>query len=132
MEHAEKTAARLNEVCGLGNGADVVLECSGAEVCVQIGVFAAKKGGTFVQAGMGKENILFPITAVCTKGLKVQGSIRYTTGCYPAAIELISSGKIEVKKLITNRFKFEEAEEAFELVKAGRQDVFKVMIAGVQ
>jgi D-xylulose reductase len=53
------------------------------------------------------------------------------TGCYPAAIELISSARIQAKKLITNRFKFEQAEETFELVKAGRQDVIKVMITGV-
>lgn len=39
----------------LGEGADVVLECTGAEPCIQAGVFAAKKGGTYVQAGMGKE-----------------------------------------------------------------------------
>ncbi|KAI1633822.1 hypothetical protein F4809DRAFT_644049 [Biscogniauxia mediterranea] len=51
---------------------------------------------------------------------------------YPAAIELISSGKVPVKKLITNRFKFEQAEEAFQLVKAGWPDVFKVMIEGVR
>jgi D-xylulose reductase len=39
----------------LGKGADVILECTGAELCIQAGVFAAKKGGTYVQAGMGKE-----------------------------------------------------------------------------
>ncbi|KAJ6008291.1 hypothetical protein N7540_012267 [Penicillium herquei] len=105
MEHAEKVALAMNEQFGLGDGADVVLECSGAEPCVQLGIYAAKRGATFVQAGMG---------------------------CYPAAIDLISSGQIDVKRLITNRFKFEQSEEAFELVKAGRSDVFKVMIAGVQ
>lgn len=132
MAHAEKVAAMLKEECGLGDGADVVLECSGAEPCVQLGIYAAKRGATFVQAGMGKENINFPITTVCTRRLVIKGSIRYLTGCYPAAIDLISSGRINVKPLITNRFKFEESEQAFELVKAGRQDVFKVMIAGVQ
>jgi D-xylulose reductase len=131
MIHAEKVARQLNEEMGLADGADVVLECSGAEPCIQLGIFAAKRGATFVQAGMGKENIQFPITAVCTKGLRIQGSIRYTAGCYPAAIELISSGKVEVKKLITNRYNFEQAEQAFELVRQGRDDVFKVMIAGV-
>jgi D-xylulose reductase len=64
--------------------------------------------------------------------LTIKGSIRYTTGCYPAAVELVASGKIDVKRLITNRFNFEQAEEAFELVKAGKPDVFKVVIAGVQ
>lgn len=80
---------------------------------------------------MGKEVVQFPITAVCTQGLVIKGSIRYLTGCYPAAIDLISTGKINVKKLITNRFKFEESEQAFELVRKGQQDVFKVMIQGV-
>ena len=131
IAHAEKMAQRLKKECGLDEGADVVLECSGAEPCVQMGVFAARHGGTLVQAGMGKETINFPITAVCTRGLVVKGSIRYLTGCYPAAIDLIGKSIFDVKRLVTNRFKFQEAEQAFELVKAGRQDVFKVMIAGV-
>lgn len=129
--HAGKMAEKLKGECGLEEGADVVLECSGAEPCVQMGVFVARHGGTIVQAGMGKETVSFPITAVCTRGLVVKGSIRYLTGCYPAAIDLIGNGIFDVKRLVTNRFKFEEAEQAFELVKAGRQDVFKVMIAGV-
>lgn len=130
--HAEKVAELMKQKFGLDEGADVVLECSGAEPCIQLGVFVAKRGGTFVQAGMGKETVAFPITAVCTQALVIKGSIRYLTGCYPAAIDLISQGRIDVKKLITNRFKFEQSEEAFELVKQGRQDVFKVMIEGVQ
>ena len=132
MEHAEKVAEEIKAKFDLGEGADVVLECSGAEACIQLGVYVAKRGGTFVQAGMGREVVSFPITALCIQGLTVKGSIRYLTGCYPAAIDLISSGKIDVKKLITNRFKFEQAEEAFELVKEGRSDVFKVLIEGVQ
>ncbi|KAJ0382020.1 hypothetical protein COL922a_013379 [Colletotrichum nupharicola] len=63
--------------------------------------------------------------ALCVKGL-----IRYKAGSYPAAIELLSGGKIDVKRLVTHRYKFEQAEEAFELVKAGRPDVFKVSRGG--
>ncbi|KAK6395344.1 hypothetical protein LTR65_000814 [Meristemomyces frigidus] len=132
VAHSEKVAALLKEQFDLGEGPDVVLECTGAEPCIQAGVFVAKKGGTYVQAGMGKENVLFPITTACIRALTIKGSIRYTTGCYPAAVDLVASGKIDVKRLITNRFKFEEAEQAFELVKAGKEDVFKVIIEGVQ
>lgn len=105
VEHAEKVAAMMNEQLG---------------------------GATDVQAGMGKENVLVPITTVCTRGLTVNGSIRYLPGCYPAAIDLISRGQVDVGRLITNRYAFEKVEQAFELVKAGKQDVFKVMIGGVQ
>ncbi|KAE8383710.1 chaperonin 10-like protein [Aspergillus bertholletiae] len=110
MDHAEKIAERLKQQVGIEEGFDVVLECSGAEACIQLG------------AGMGKENVLSPITTVCTRGLIIKGSIRYLAGCYPAAINLIGS----------DRFKFEEAEQAFELVKSGRHNTFKVIIAGVQ
>lgn len=37
MEHAEKVAAMMKEKFGLGHGADLVLEFSGAELCVQLG-----------------------------------------------------------------------------------------------
>ncbi|KAG9893889.1 GroES-like protein, partial [Aureobasidium melanogenum] len=132
VEHSERVATMIKKELDLGEGADVVLECTGAEPCIQAGIFAAKKGGAYVQAGMGKENVLFPITTACIRALNIRGSIRYTKGCYPDAIELVGSGKIDVKRLITNRFKFEEAEQAFELVKAGREDVLKVIIGGVQ
>lgn len=131
VEHAGNVAKKIKEQFQLGDGPDVVLECSGAEACVQLGVLTAKPGATYVQAGMGKEVVAFPTTAVCTRGLTVKGSIRYLPGCYTEAIDLISKGLVDVDRLITNRYTFEQAEHAFELVKAGRQDVFKVMIAGV-
>lgn len=37
MEHAEKVAEDMKKQLDLGEGADVVLECSGAEPCVQLG-----------------------------------------------------------------------------------------------
>ena len=48
-------AEHIIEKFSLWDGADIVLEYIGAEPCVQAGVYAAKKGGVYVQAGMGKE-----------------------------------------------------------------------------
>ncbi|RDW92959.1 NAD(P)-dependent alcohol dehydrogenase [Aspergillus mulundensis] len=131
-EWSEKVASMIKEKFGLGEGPDVVLEATGAQACIQTGIHLVKKGGMYVQAGMGKENVVFPITTACIRDLTIRGSIRYSTGCYPVAVDLISSGKIDVKKLITNRFAFEQAEEAFELVRQGRESVIKVVIAGYQ
>ncbi|KAH8722323.1 chaperonin 10-like protein [Ilyonectria robusta] len=132
VDAARALGERIVAEFGLGEGADVVLECTGAEQCIQAGIFAAKKGGTYVQAGMGKENVVFPITTACIRALTVKGSIRYSTGCYPQAIRFIASGKIQPSKLITHRFKFEQAEEAFELVRLGQENTLKVIIEGVQ
>ena len=55
VAHSEAIANMIKEKFGLGEGADVVLECTGAEPCIQAGINVAKKGGMYVQAGMGKE-----------------------------------------------------------------------------
>ncbi|BCS27870.1 NAD(P)-dependent alcohol dehydrogenase [Aspergillus puulaauensis] len=131
-EWSEKVAKLIKDKFNLGEGPDVVLEATGAQSCIQTGVHLTKKGGTYVQAGMGKENVVFPITTACIRDLTIRGSIRYSTGCYPVAVDLIASGKIDVKKLITNRFTFEQAEDAFELVRQGKESVIKVVIHGYQ
>ncbi len=55
VEAVRENAEKILKQFGMEGGADVVLECTGAEPCIQAGIFAAKKGGTYVQAGMGKE-----------------------------------------------------------------------------
>jgi D-xylulose reductase len=131
-EWCASIAGDINQQFGLGEGPDVVIDATGAATCIQIGVNLCKKGGMYVQAGMGKENITFPITTVCIRDLTIRGSIRYTSGVYETAVALVASGKVSPSKLITHRYKFEEAEKAFEVVKKGGEDVLKVLIAGVQ
>jgi D-xylulose reductase len=81
-----------------------------------------------VQGGMGKPDITFPIMAMCTKELNVKGSFRYGTGDYQTAIDLVASGRISVKELITGKVKFEDAESAFAQVKKG--EGIKLLIEG--
>lgn len=55
VEWSGKVAGMIKEKFGLGDGPDVVLECTGAQACIQTGVQLVKKGGMYVQAGMGRE-----------------------------------------------------------------------------
>lgn len=81
-----------------------------------------------MQGGMGKADINFPITAACTKELTIKGSFRYGPGDYALAVDLISTGKLSVKELITGQVKFEDAEQAFKDVKAAKG--IKILIEG--
>ena len=65
---------------------------------------------------------------MCVKELNLKGSFRYAAGDYALAVELIASGKVPVKSLISRKVEFEEAEEAFKDVKAGKG--IKILIAG--
>lgn len=125
---ATENAARLKQEHNLGDGADVVIDASGVEPSVQAGIHAVRNGGTYVQGGMGASDITFPIGATCGKELTVKGSFRYNSGDYALAIDLVSRGVINVKDLITGRVPFEEAEQAFKDVKAGKG--IKTLIEG--
>lgn len=127
-ESAEQGAARLVAESDVGAGFDVAIDASGAAVCVQTAIHALRRGGSYVQGGMGRPDIEFPITAMCTKELHVHGSFRYGSGDYKLAVEMIASGKIEVKRLITGKFPFRDAEEAFEQTKAAKG--IKILIEG--
>ncbi|KAG8852393.1 hypothetical protein FRB96_008739 [Tulasnella sp. 330] len=113
---------------------DVIIEATGAAVCVQTGVFLIKPEGTFVQVGMGASEVTFPIVSALVKEIIWRGSFRYGPGDYELAIALVAQGKIDLKPLVTHRYKFDEAVEAFEAMKAGKgkdgNGVIKAMIDG--
>jgi D-xylulose reductase len=58
----------------------------------------------------------------------MKGSFRYGAGDYQLAVDLIGSGKVNAKALISRKVTFEEAEEAFKDVKAGKG--IKLLIEG--
>lgn len=129
-ESAEDAAARIVSTCDLGYGADAIIDATGAEPCIQTAMHALRTGGTYVQGGMGKADINFPIMAVCTKELNVKGSFRYGSGDYAIAVQLIADGRVSVKELITGKVKFRDAESAFHQVKDG--EGIKTLIEGVE
>lgn len=116
---SEEIAKQIIDECELGEGADVVIDASGAESCIQTAVYVARNGGSYTQGGMGKTDVMFPIGILCGKELHVTGSFRYSAGDYQLALDMIASGKLNVKDLITNTVPFEEAKEAFDNVKLG-------------
>nr|AAC24597.1 xylitol dehydrogenase [[Candida] sp. HA 167] len=114
-ESAAKVVAANN-----GIAPDVVIDASGAEASINSAINAIRPGGTYVQVGMGKPDVSFPIATLIGKELTVKGSFRYGYGDYPLAVSLLASGKVNVKKLITHEVKFEDAAEAFQLVRDGK------------
>jgi D-xylulose reductase len=127
---ATEAAEQLKTKHGLGRGADVVMDASGAEASVQTGIHVLRPGGTYVQGGMGWDEVTFPITATCIKELTIKGSFRYGSSDYKLALDLVGSGKVNVKPLITGIMPFTDAEQAIRDVK-GRKGI-KTLIAGVE
>ncbi|KAN0126936.1 GroES (chaperonin 10)-like protein [Russula decolorans] len=118
-----------------GNKAiDVVIDASGAEVSIQTGILIAKVGGTFVQVGMGHPEVVVPITTLLAKELVLKGSFRYGPGDYRLALALAAQKKVDLRPLVTHRFKFEDAIAAFDATKNGKSEdgrsLIKAIISG--
>ncbi|KAF2234090.1 putative xylitol dehydrogenase [Viridothelium virens] len=129
-ESASESAARLVRDCGLGVGADVGIDATGAEPCIQTALHALRVGGTYVQAGMDKPEITWSIGAMCAKELNVKGSFRYSSGDYQLAVTMIANGSVPVKELISGKVPFDSAELAFQDVRDGKG--IKTLIEGVK
>lgn len=110
------------------DGASVVIDATGAESCINCGIQLMKRGGIFVQAGLGQPNITFSVGEICSKEGVFKGSFRYGPGDYETAIELLRSGKVDVTSLITHEYAFESAGDAFKSV--SQQTGIKSIIYG--
>ena len=94
-------------------GVDIIFEASGNEAAIA-GIFQPLcPGGKVVFIGMPVNPIPIDIVAAQAKEARMETVFRYAN-IYPRALSLMGSGKINVKPLITDRFKFADAIKAFE------------------
>jgi L-iditol 2-dehydrogenase len=124
----DANANRILDIGGIEGGADVVIDATGAESCIECGIAVLKRGGIFVQAGLGAPRISFPIGQICDKEATLKGSFRYGSGDYKLAIELLNSKRICLEELITHEYLFADAEKAFNNVVA--RNGIKTIILG--
>lgn len=70
-----------------------------------------RPGGIAVLVGMGGQELQIPIAMIQHREIMLTGTYRYVN-TWPTAIELIATGAIEVKSLVTGRFGLDGVEEA--------------------
>jgi L-iditol 2-dehydrogenase len=134
MQNAQRTAAALKEANGVAAGFVRVYECTGVPACVQAGIYAASPGAVLVQIGMGNPIQTLPVSAAALREVDIIGTFRYDGHAYPAAIELMASGKLDhvEKQVVTHRVKLEDGSRAFALAGKGVDEtgrpVVKVVI----
>jgi L-iditol 2-dehydrogenase/D-xylulose reductase len=63
-----------------------------------------------------------PLFDVINKQLLVTGSFRYGAGDYELAISLVERGLVKLAPLVTQRFDFKDALEAFETTRKGKDE----------
>ena len=107
-------ATGLEALAALAQGkgtVDVLFECSGNERALRAGIDAMRPRGTLVQLGLGGD-VGLPQNLVVAKELTLLGSFRFDAE-FGLAVQLIASGRVDLRPLITATFPVEEAGAAF-------------------
>ncbi len=94
-------------------GVDIVFECSGNAKAAASVFETLRPGGCVVYVGMPVQPIALSIPDAQIKEARIENIFRYAH-VYPRALALMGSGKINVKRLITDVFKFKDSVEAFD------------------
>ena len=111
-----------------GKGFDVSIEAVGLPSTFQAAIDAAAFGANVVLIGVGKKNLDFNFTLLQKKELNVFGSRNALKQDFPNLIDLVSSGKVDLSKVITNTYAFNDAPQAFADFAAHGADMLKVEI----
>ncbi|RLG85184.1 MAG: alcohol dehydrogenase [Thermoprotei archaeon] len=122
----EDPVSRVLELTN-GKGADLVVECSGSEEACSWTVNMVRKGGSIVLIGNYKKPVNYLMSKVVFDEITIYGS-RGNPNASDEAINLIASGKINVKKLITHVFPLDEFAKALETFVKRLEGAIKVIV----
>jgi L-iditol 2-dehydrogenase len=110
-----------------GRGADVVFEAAGFQDTVSLAVASVRKGGSIGLIGNLTPEVMLSLQAVVTRELTLYGSCA-SRGEYPACLELIARGTIQVAPLISATVDLSEAADWFARLYAKEAGLMKVIV----
>lgn len=123
----ESLTEHVAELTGEGWGADVVFEASGSPRVYDDALACVRPGGVMVLVGMPVEKVSFDVVLAQTKEVRIETVFRYAN-VYDRAIELIASGRVDLKPLIVETFDFEQSVAAFDRATEARPTDVKLQI----
>ncbi|QKC93810.1 NAD(P)-dependent alcohol dehydrogenase [Mesorhizobium sp. NZP2298] len=112
-------------------GADIVFEASGSPKAFA-GLFdIVRPGGAVVLVGLPVEPVALNVPAAISKEVRIETVFRYAN-IFDRALQLIASGKVDLKPLITGTYDFSDSIKAFERAAEGNpQDVkLQILLSG--
>jgi L-iditol 2-dehydrogenase len=117
----------IQELTG-GRGCDLVIDTSGVEAAAGQGVQILRKGGTLVMVGYGKTGMVnFPMSLALDKEIRIETVFRYRH-IYPMAIDAVSTGKVNLKGVVTNIFDFDDIQNAMDRSVADKANLVKAVV----
>ncbi len=108
-------------------GVDLVVEAVGKTESINTAIDSVCKGGSIVLVGNISPAVTLPLQKIVSRQIRLQGSCA-SAGEYPKAIELMSSGAINVKPLISAVAPLDDGPQWFERLYNREPNLMKVVL----
>lgn len=123
----EDVVAAVERLTG-GAGTDLVIETAGSEITARQAIRMARKGSTIVMVGYSKTGeMTLPTSMMLDKELTLKSIFRYRH-IYPVAIEAVSSGKVNLKGIVTDLFPLSDIQHAMDESIHNKAEIVKAAI----
>ena len=124
-EDAVAAIARLTD----NQGADLVIETAGTDITSQQAIHVAKRGSTVVWVGYTASGMVtLPMGEALDKELNFKTVFRYRN-IYPAAIEAVAAGRVNLKGVVTHTFAFDDIQNAMDRSLSEKATIVKSVVS---
>ena len=110
-----------------GRGADIAFEVVGIGTTIQTAISLLRKGGTLTVLGNLSPNVEIPLQSVVTRQIRIQGSCAIN-GEYPAILDLISSGALDMTSILSAEAPLSEGADWFNRFYNKEKGLMKVVL----
>lgn len=122
----EDTAAKVSEYTG-GRMAELVMECSGANPAVRSALDLVSNAGRITLTGCPKKETPLPTDVITKKEVDIRGA-RTSANEFEEAIDLIHTGKVDARKILTKVVTIKEAPGTIIDIEKNPGDYMKVNV----
>lgn len=109
-------------------GYQVGFEAAGVEVSIRSLMETIEKGSDIVVVAVFAKDPALSMFYLGEHELRLIGSMMYRHEDYLTAIDYVSKGIVNLKPLVSNRFAFEEYDDAYQFIDKHRETSMKVLI----
>jgi threonine dehydrogenase-like Zn-dependent dehydrogenase len=114
-------AERIGEM-----GADIVFETAGSAITVKQAPYLVMRGGKIMIVGTVPGDSAINFLKI-NREVSIQTVFRYANR-YPLTIEAISSGKFDVKSMVTHIYDYDDVQRAFDESVNNKREIIKGVI----
>lgn len=122
----EDAVKRVSEITN-GVMAQQVMECSGANPAILMSLELVSNAGRITLTGWPHKATPLPTDVITKKEIDIRGA-RTSAGEFEEAIELICSGRVDIRKILTKTVTMEEAAATVEDIERNPGSYMKVVV----